>query len=202
MKICLILICALSILACKPENKTVSHVLDDKAIGTMHFPKLISQLVDSFALNLKPSTHIPGIIGYIRIKESSNNRDFKIQMEGVEAQSLFDTLNVDNYFIHRGVVFCVDYNLSNVISDQQLISKTEIKNKSKLAKSRIDVRMPSWIFQLSNDKIVKINKFAQSMFAPPSMALLPTDDGLKSYEVNEWGDIIDEQGKIIGQFKE
>lgn len=175
----------------------------EKMIQEFNFSAVMENLVDSFIVAMKPykDKRLNGInlIGLIKILESSENNSFKICLEGISNETLLKEFNVDEYFIKDSIYFCFDYNLSYLLNKKERdVTKVIIKN-SKIEKyNAIDIRFPCWLIEIKKGVITRINRHANSLFGPKTNKVgYFTEKGVIDYELNEWGEILDKNGKVL-----
>ena len=102
IRLLIIVSCFAMCFGCKNENtarKDIQTIHFDKSIGTMGFNSVLTSLIDSFTVDLKVYKKITNIVGFIKICETTNNGTFKLFLAGIESDSLFKHLKVNDYFV-------------------------------------------------------------------------------------------------------
>lgn len=173
----------------------------EKTIDSLSLSPIMVSLIDSFIIELKTyrDDNKINLVGYIRILDSHENSTFKVCLTGLTADTLFKKLSIDNYFYKDGIYFCVDYNLSNLMNNSSKENRKGIIKESNIARYKAaDTKIPAWLVLIKEDSIIRINKNAEWIFGPRSTKVgVFTESGTKYYDLTEWGEVIDESGKII-----
>lgn len=173
-----------------------------KPMQTVKLSNALNAVVDSFMVELESHTRKNiKLVTYIKILESKENKQFKIVLEAIDNEALFEKMHIDHYFVKQGFYFCLDYNCSHLLKVNPPFSKSKIIQLTEISKFPIpDYRIPAWLVEIVNDTVVRINKNAISLFGPKERMGYFTDEGTTVYDINEWGEVLDKNGKVIDYF--
>lgn len=194
------IICCL-LIGCKEQPKEKDNA--SKVLSKEDFyisPPMLS-IIDSFATQIKKyETDSINLVGYIKILESKNNDEFKVQLECITDFKTLNQVNIDHYFVEKGIFFCIDGNQNKLLRNKLFLDKNKIIEKSRLNKFQLgDRKTPSWLFLIKGNKVVRRNMFARPLFGAPSSGSIGYFEGnqMKSYKVDEWGLVYNEFGIVI-----
>lgn len=181
LAICLLI----SMVSCvKSRNDIESEEIYEESDIT--FSPTMNNLIDSFIVEMKEKSKINSVNGHIRFIEAKNNNEFKIYMSTFSKDTVYDHISIDDYFTRDGFVFCVDYNLSKVrMNNKHNEMVKAVQKMGEIKRTRACESEVSWLIQLNNDTIQKINKRALDIFGPECSNCL------------EWGGYITEDGVFV-----
>lgn len=199
MKIPIIFIFTTILYSCMPNMKDNSVGI--KELNNMSFNKELCGMIDSFSVVLKPYKEHINVLGYVKFFEYDNNNRFKVLVGYIDNEDSMRNMHIDDYFIHNNLPFVVDFNLSNILGTRLTMDLPDDIRKNPSFGKEFDGAIPSWLMQFENNKMTMINKrFMQEIQLKSGQFVLIDyySDG-KTLLLNEWGNIVDSEGNIIGQ---
>ena len=139
------------------------------------------------------------VVLYIKLIEGKENNEFKIHLECINDQKQLLELPLDHFYFEDQFIICFDSNMNHLFSIKSTIDKIKLLELSKLKNYDIlDTKMPSWLVLIRDEKLVKINHAARSLFVlyPKKIIRFGSNDK-KMYDIDEWGYLYDENRKIV-----
>lgn len=194
---------SLLLIACKNNKQiqTNQPLFESRSIDSVISNPMIISVIDSFILQLPKDKNDIYPLGYIRIVSHTNN-ELKILVEATVLDTFFSRAVIDDYFYKNNVYFGIDYNKGMLFKSNDNL-KSKLISRSKVYEfEHMDIALPVWLIQFDNYSIKRINKNAVSFFGPyvHNQISYFTDKGIVHYELNEWSEVLNEEGIIIDTF--
>jgi len=197
MRISLLLILNTILFSCMPNIKDNS--VSKKELNSMSFNAELYKIIDSFSTVLKPYKENINVLGYVKFFEYDNNNRFKVLVGYIDNEDFIKQIHIDDYFVHNDLTFIVDFNLSNIMGNRLVSDLPDDIRKIPSLGNEFDGAIPSWLIQLENNEVSKINKkFIQNVqLQSGRLVLIDYYSNGETLLLNEWGNIIDSTGNII-----